>query len=356
MASSSQEKEEILASIEQRSPFAKVIVYYILLLGAVIAILWLIPSSRDLVLPNALGGGEANQGEGFPFGINGTGTVRVGLLDPLQLALYTALAIFGAVVLMIPVTWVYTLTRGRKGWSQSTVQALLILPIAVAGIVVLVQDSLALAFSLAGIVAAVRFRTTLKDTKDAVFIFVALAVGLAAGVQALAVAFVTSSLYNLVVLILWRADIGRCPPDVAELVLKQRRARAMANAAYQGTLIGPSDPQVLSAMSPDQLGVVAAKARQLQEQIESLTELEEQEKLSTHLRITATDAEAAQRAVEKVLQDHAKRWQLDRISTSSSGDATLHFLVKLKKSAEPAAVLQTIKAEGAPFVVSSEIE
>jgi len=48
-------------------------------------------------------------------------------------------------------------------------------------VVLIVRDSVALAFSLAGIVAAVRFRNTLRDTKDAVYIFLAIAVGLAAG-------------------------------------------------------------------------------------------------------------------------------------------------------------------------------
>jgi hypothetical protein len=60
------------------------------------------------------------------------------------------------------------------------VQLLIILPLVVAGIVVLVKDSLALAFSLAGIVAAVRFRNTLDDSKDAVYVFLATGVGLAA--------------------------------------------------------------------------------------------------------------------------------------------------------------------------------
>src|SRR5256885_7014990 len=46
---------------------------------------------------------------------------------------------------------------------------------------------------LAAIVAAVRFRNTLKDTKDAVYIFLALAVGVAAGVYSPTVAAVMRS-------------------------------------------------------------------------------------------------------------------------------------------------------------------
>ena len=72
----------------------------------------------------------------------------------------------GALALALPLAWVFVSTRRRKGFSQSIVHTLIILPIAVAGIMVVVQNSLALAFGLAGI-AALRFRNTLEDTKDA---------------------------------------------------------------------------------------------------------------------------------------------------------------------------------------------
>jgi len=67
---------------------------------------------------------------------------------------------------------------------------MLILPGVVAAIVLVVQHSLALAFSLAGIVAGVQFRRALQDTFDALFILVAIGTGIAAGVKALEIATV----------------------------------------------------------------------------------------------------------------------------------------------------------------------
>ena len=64
-----------------------------------------------------------------------------------------------AVLLALPVALVYVRTRAVRGYQQSVVQSLVVLPLVVAGVVVLVKDSLALAFGLAGIVAAVRYRT-----------------------------------------------------------------------------------------------------------------------------------------------------------------------------------------------------
>src|SRR3954466_11910642 len=94
-----------------------------------------------------------------------------------------AAAMIGSVLLSIPVAWIYTLTRAKRGYDQSVVQTLILLPALVAGVVVLVKYSLALAFSLTGIVAAVKFRSTLDDTKDAIYVFLATTVGLASGVQ-----------------------------------------------------------------------------------------------------------------------------------------------------------------------------
>ena len=98
-------------------------------------------------------------------------------LDEATLAITVALAMIAAVLLSLPVAWVYTLTRAKRGYQQSVVQLLIMLPVVVAGIVVLVKYSVALAFSLGGIVAAVRFRNTLDDSKDAVYVFLVTGVG-----------------------------------------------------------------------------------------------------------------------------------------------------------------------------------
>ena len=63
----------------------------------------------------------------------------------------------------------------------------------VTGIVLVVSNSLALAFSLGGVVAAVRFRTNLSDARDVVFIFLAIAVGFAGGVQEVTIALILIS-------------------------------------------------------------------------------------------------------------------------------------------------------------------
>src|SRR5262249_34137291 len=122
-----------------------------------------------------------------------------------------AVAMLGGLALMCPVAWAYMRTKPKVRYDASLVQTVIVLPVVISGVVVIVCDSVALAFSLAGIVAAVRCRNTLKETKDAVYIFLAVAVGLAAGVQSFAVGYVVTIVFLAVILVLWRFDVGAEP-------------------------------------------------------------------------------------------------------------------------------------------------
>jgi len=126
-----------------------------------------------------------------------------------------------------------------------------VLPLVVAGIVVLVQYSLALAFSLAGIVAAVRFRNTLDDSKDAVYVFLATAIGLAAAVN-VPVAAVISILFNVTVLSLWYTDFAHSPMELEGSIAEKRlrRARQMART---GTFVAQIDQEVFRNMTREQV-------------------------------------------------------------------------------------------------------
>src|SRR5690606_13525204 len=90
------------------------------------------------------------------------------------------------------------------------------------------KNSLALAFALAGIVAGVRFRQKLNEPQEAVYVLLALGIGLAAGVQALDVAFAMSLVFNVVVLGLWRYDFGAVYAPGAGPVLASGDTRLIA--------------------------------------------------------------------------------------------------------------------------------
>ena len=147
-----------------------------------------------------------------------------------------------AILLSLPVAWIYQLTRAKKGYQQSVVQLMIILPLVVSGVVILVKNSVALAFSLGGIVAAVRFRNSLDDSKDAVYVFLATGVGLAAAVD-IPVATVISLLFNITVMWLWYTDFGNSPIELEGSIAAKRLRRAKA-MARTGTFVAQIDNEV----------------------------------------------------------------------------------------------------------------
>lgn len=124
-------------------------------------------------------------------------------------ALRLAFASLGAGILIVPVSWVYFITSRTKEVEQSFVQTIIIMPIVVTGISMVVMNSLPLAFSLAGIVAAVRFRFTLDQPSHAMYIFVAISVGLGSGIGALGVATVISMAFVYTNLLIWKLEYGK---------------------------------------------------------------------------------------------------------------------------------------------------
>ena len=126
-----------------------------------------------------------------------------------QAPMRLGLASVGALILTVPVSWVYFITSRARRIDQSFLQTIIILPVVVSGIAMIVLNSLALAFSLAGIVAAVRFRFSLAQPSDAMYIFVAIGIGLGAGIGAVGVATVISAAFVLPTLIIWKLEYGK---------------------------------------------------------------------------------------------------------------------------------------------------
>jgi len=185
----------------------KLVVYYATLVAFVVLLVRLFPQIIPL-LP--FGGLEAlQQGNDLVTEtdlVNLITHVRIPL-DLLADGISITLSMLGALLLMIPVRWVYIAVGDLEVAEDQPVEhkvsaSLLLLPLVVTAIIVIVKFSLALAFALTGIFAGVRYRTTLKNLTDALFIFACMAVGLAAGTQALGIAFALSVLFVFTALVL----------------------------------------------------------------------------------------------------------------------------------------------------------
>jgi hypothetical protein len=145
-------------------------------------------------------------------------TRQVGLLT-----LYLGLCLGGTIFLMLPVTWTYAAIKREVGYRKSFTRALIVLPIVATTTVLLIQDNLALAFGLAAMVAAVRFRVALQEAIDGIFVFASICVGLAAGIGNLGVASIMALIFCLTNAFLWKINFGRNPIDDQRLAKKRAK-------------------------------------------------------------------------------------------------------------------------------------
>lgn len=191
-------------SVRVSAPFFVLTVYYVVCLtGYHILESWLAPDFRQYLPVGGLEDILAEDPNSFEL------LTSPGIPGPAQVySVQLAIACFVTVVLMTPVSWMYFITTPSKRVDRSFSQTIIILPIIVAGIAMIVQNSIALAFSLAGIVAAVRFRFTLREPAHTLYIFCAIAVGLGAGISAIGIATVISIGFVYGTMVLWALNYG----------------------------------------------------------------------------------------------------------------------------------------------------
>ena len=274
--------------------------------------------------------------------VNGMGKsdLRAGAQESGPALLPTIIAMLAAFATALPVTWVYTHTRHKKGYQQSVVQTFLILPVIVAGIVVLVKHSIALAFSLGGIVTAVRFRTTLDDSKDAANIFVVTGIGLAAAVDP-TVAFAVSVIYNILTLGLWLTDFGRAPA-LEGREAGQRLERVLQNANRTGMFVARLDDEVLKDLAPEQLEALADRAWRRRKRNAPDAAEDERPDYTHMLRVHTADIDGTRPAAEAVFDTLFVRWKYMGKAKGLDGLRVLEYGVAMNEGVTPGLISETL--------------
>ena len=334
-------------------PIRRLIAYYAVLFLAIFLMDRFIPNADRLLIGKGLVEATATPESGtiLQDGLSAPAAeVSLGTTSLMGLVGTTSLILLGTLLLMLPVTWVYMSARSVPGHSQAVVQTLMILPLVVAGIVLIVRDSLALAFSLAGVVAAVRFRTNLKDSRDVVYVFLAIAVGFAAGVQTLAVGAVLTIVFNFLLMFTWRYDYGR---NVLTPTAASRWEEPLSALATQSDLHGVPDRDLVLTLTPE-------KAEALAERFERVSDVlggkKKKPRYSAVLSITSDHVAEAQQRVEKVLDEKARRWRLDEVVTHTGKPSEIYYLVKLKKPVTRDDLITAIRGTAGEFIAMADLE
>jgi uncharacterized membrane protein YhiD involved in acid resistance len=113
-----------------------------------------------------------------------------------------------ALVCGLILSMIYRLTYRGPSYSVTFVNALVLLSIIAAIVVMVIGNNIARAFGLVGAMSIIRFRTAIRDTMDLVFIFLSLALGMACGVGLNAVALSGTLMAGLVVIVLTFTHFG----------------------------------------------------------------------------------------------------------------------------------------------------
>jgi hypothetical protein len=270
------------------------------------------------------------------------------------------LGMLAALLLMSPVAWVYMLTRRQRGYLQSLMHTLVILPIVVAGVVILVKTSIALAFSLGGIVGAIAFRNRLQDTKDAVHVFVAIGVGLACGVQGFGIAMVLSAFYNAINIVLWMGDIGRTPPGLAAPEAAARIGVLRGSEKGSEGVVAQIDTLLLKSMSPEQLDVLVRRAdkRRRNAAAEIADSLPgDKNKRWVRIRVKGPPKLLEERRprAEPVLGRHMKEWRFEGSTSEDDGSVAVYH-GRTKKKVLPDTIVQDMKAALGEGIEAVEVQ
>src|SRR5690606_940032 len=111
------------------------------------------------------------------------------------------------------ISFLYRITYKGPGYTSSYLSSLVALSMITAVVIMVIGNNLARAFGLVGAMSIIRFRTAIKDTLDIIFIFFALAVGMAAGVGLIWISLIGTAFIGTTLFILSKTNLIAQPRE-----------------------------------------------------------------------------------------------------------------------------------------------
>jgi hypothetical protein len=341
-----------LITLRAERPIRRLLAYYVLLAAVVIGLAIAFP-----VVDKLLGGAPEEvlaTPDLLEDALNApdqqpVGPVAATTISRLETALETAVICLGTLVLMLPVSWVYMSAQNSRSHNQSVAQTLIILPLVVSGIILVVSNSLALAFSLAGVVSVLRFRTTLRDTRDVIYIFLGVAVGFAAGVHQLAIAAVLSIIFNIVVLLTWHYSFGR---NALQPTASSVWSAPLAELAHSRNGHSVPDRDLVLALTPSEAENLVKRFNR----VRGILGESKKPRYNAILTVTTNELTGAQEYVERALAKVTKRWKLDEVITNVGKPSIMFFLIKIPDATPNDEILTAVRNSAGSTIVDANIE
>ena len=112
---------------------------------------------------------------------------------------------------------VYAYTHRKSVYDRAFTTTIFLLPVVISVIVLLISDRIAAAFSLAGVFALVRFRTSIADSRDITYVLSTVGIALASAIGYVGVAFIIAAFISILMLAMNFLKIDREQTNHAKL-------------------------------------------------------------------------------------------------------------------------------------------
>lgn len=139
------------------------------------------------------------------------------VLPNLSLTELSSAIIFTNIVLSFILSWaiavVYQKTHKGLSYSRSYVESLVMMSVLAAIAMMILGNNLVRALGIIGVFTLIRFRTIIKDTKDATYLFFSLSVGMGIGTGNYVIAFLGTASLIVIILLMDRYSFGSAVKD-----------------------------------------------------------------------------------------------------------------------------------------------
>jgi uncharacterized membrane protein YhiD involved in acid resistance len=156
------------------------------------------------------------------------------------------------------ISLVYRFTYKGPSYSSTFVHSLVLLTLITSIVLLVIGNNLARAFGLVGAMSIIRFRTAVRDTLDILFIFFALAIGMAAGVGLTSIALLGTVFVSLVIIALTGTGYGQ-----------RRRRRNMLQISYESSDASDEELMRLLRIHARSINLVNIRQRQGSQVVEA---------------------------------------------------------------------------------------
>jgi hypothetical protein len=276
-------------------------------------------------------------------------------------SIITILALMLTLILVLPICWVYTVTKARGSFDAALTKIMIVMSLVVCGMMMLIQDNFSRALALVGAVSAVRFRTNLKDPNDAVYVLISIGIGMGTGLGVFHVASLLSLFLCVVYLLMWKFKVGEQHTSEARFIevkdkkkKKKDKDKNKDTGAYRVSSQIQGEPLRAEAAQVDDETQLLIHLHQLAKSMED--KANGIKRPNAALLIRSLDVTTVEPILRATLESKTPPWRLVHVAPGSD-DTTFECLGRINGAeAPPSKLIEQILKRCAPSVVAVEFK